>query len=86
MADFHLIEPFEIGQHLHDISAIDAFAFGVEWECFRRRLLGGAPFSVAVQARNASLCELLASRHGRFVEAHPHGGSMICLVVGGEGS
>ena len=85
MADFHLIEPFDL-EGLASHRPEEAFAFGVEWESFRRRLLGGAPFSILVMVGNASRLETLASRHGRFIEAHASDSpSLVCLVVGGEG-
>ena len=64
-----LIEPFDIDDRsLDGVSVQEAFALGVEWLMFRRRLASGEPFKVLCLANNASRLVKLAERHNRFVE------------------
>ena len=71
MKGYRLVEPFDTD----DLAGTDAklaFALGVEWEMFRRKLRGRKPFREVVVSENADRLVRMAERHGRFVEHHPH--------------
>jgi hypothetical protein len=67
--NYELIEPFDIDDgSLEGISPKEAFALGVEWLMFRRRLQSGQPFKIWCLSNNAARLVKLAERHNRFVE------------------
>ncbi len=86
MADFALIEPFDVDDNsLAGMPPHVCFTLGVEWEMFRRQLEENAqPFSNLVLDKNASRLVALAERSGRFVEHHPHSEGWAMLIVGNQ--
>jgi hypothetical protein len=66
--DFELVEPFNAGDLLDDLSAEQAFALGIEWQMLRERLKMGQPFSTLCLAVNASWLVKLAEGQRRLVE------------------
>ena len=79
-----LLEPFETDDgSLADVSAVEAFALGVEWQQFRQRLRAGKPFTTLVLANNADRLTKLAERSQRFVESRPARDGWAELTVGG---
>ena len=68
-SNYNLIEPFDIDDgSLNGVSGKEAFALGVEWLMFRRRLQSGEPFKVLCLANNAARLVKMAERYNRFVE------------------
>jgi hypothetical protein len=76
-----LIEPFETDD-LANSDAEFAFALGVEWAMFRKRLLDGSRFSTLVIDKNAGRIVRMVERHGRFVEHHHFYPGWVKIVVG----
>ena len=48
-----------------------AFALGVEWSEFHRKLCGGASFRTVCRLKNRDRFVALAAKCGRFCEDHP---------------
>ncbi len=85
MASYRFYEALEIDDLPVGIPAEEAFACGIEWEGFRRRLCGGAPFRMLVITHNAPRLMAMALRQGRFAEAHEHAPGFAIVVVGAGG-
>jgi len=85
MAEFGLVEPFEIDHgELDRLTPQECFCLGVEWQLFRSRLQSGRPFNDVVLDANAERLTKLAERAGRFVEARPAKDGWAEILVGGH--
>lgn len=71
-ATFSLVDTFDIDNgELDGLSPEQAFALGVEWAEFRRRLDEGAEFSQPVHCANASRLLGLVGSRGMYAEYFP---------------
>lgn len=66
---FGLVEEFGIDNgELDGINPRTAFALGVEWEMFRKKLASQKPFTTLCLSENACRFVKMAEKNGRFVE------------------
>lgn len=84
MADFSLVEPFDIdNQELNGLSLQECFTIGVEWQMFRQRLLStDQPFTELIHNINSARLTSMVERHGRFVECSPCAVGWDIIFVG----
>lgn len=82
MADYELVEPFDIDGSLGGLSKEQCFTLGVEWAMLRARILAGEKFTASCHSANVCRLTAIAERHGRFVEHRPHVHGWSLLFVG----